>query len=223
MRLVTVAEIFRRAKKRADQTNSNFFTEQDMFDLLNSSVTSLYDTIVQSFSNYYADEYFFSIVPGTVAYDLPADFYKLIVVERVLSPNRYSTIFPINELEKNSISGTDASALPAADLRLRYVPAPPVYTLTTETVDGISGWDDMIVLDMVCAMLEAEESDSSAVQARLARVTQRVQSASQNRDIVNPGTVTDTTAYDSGFLQNTLQYRFYGNQLEFYNVTYLGI
>lgn len=225
MRSVTVAEIFRRARKKADMTYSGFFSDQDMFDLLNSSYTELYDLLVQAFQNYYAADppFVFNLVPGQSKYDLPSDFYKMITCEEILSPTQSVIIFPFNELERNSVVSTDTGNIPATEIRIRYIPAPPVFSDLAEEIDGVSGWDDLIVTDMAIAMLEAEESPTDALQARKNRLIDRIKGISPNRDVTIPGTVTDVTAYSLGLVQNTLQYRFYGNQIEFLAMTYLGV
>lgn len=225
MRLVSVADIFRRARKKSDMTASAFFTDTDMFDLLNSSVTEMWDLVIEAYQNWYVSDppYEFTLIPGQSSYDLPPDLYKVITVEEILSPTQSVIIFPFQELERNSIVSTDTGNISASTIRLRYIPSAPVYSDLADEIDGFNGWDDLIVTDMAIAMLEAEESPTDALERRKQRLITRISSISKNRDVTIPGTVTDMSAYALGLIQNTLQYRFYGNKIEFLAFTYLGI
>lgn len=224
MRSVTVADILRRSLKKADMQYSGFFSLQDQFDTLNSSVTELYDLVVEAYQNYYvAPTIEFNLVPGQTGYPLPDDCFKIITIEEVLSPTQTSIIFPFSELERGSVINTDIGSIGNSTIRLRYIPVAPQYTLTTEEIDGFNGWDDLIVTDMAIAMLEAEESDTSALERRKQRLITRISAISKNRDVTIPGNVTDVTAYSAALVQNALQYRFYGNEIEFIALTYLGV
>jgi len=65
-------------RQRADMENSQFVTDTELLRYLNRAYAELYDLIVTEAN---ADDYFlnsstFTLVSGTKAYDLPADFYK---------------------------------------------------------------------------------------------------------------------------------------------------
>lgn len=225
MRMVSVREIFRRARKRADMASSGFYTDDDMFDLLNTVYTNLYDLIVDAFQNYFVKDpaYTFTTVPGTNSYDLPDDFYKMILVEEKIGPNQYSTIFGFNELDRNSVLSTDTSVTTAMEIRMRYIPVAPTFDDLDDEFDGFNGWDDLVVLDMAIAMLESEESDVSSLERRRAQLLQRLIVSTQNRDVTLPARVTDVSQNSIGTTPDLLRYRFYGNKIEFINVTYLGV
>ncbi len=222
MRNVTVAEIFRRARRRSDMTSSGFYSDTDMYDLLNAVYTNLYDVLVGCFQNYFTDVYEFTTTAGTSAYDLPDDFYKLILCQQEISPNQFTIIFPFNELERGSLL-TTAPLSGTIDISMRYIPAAPVFTALTDEIDGFNGWDDLIVLDMAIAMLESEESVTDSIERRRAQLFTRLTSIAQNRDVTIPGKVTDVTSSIFALSPDLLQYRFYGNTIEFLNVAYLGV
>lgn len=223
MRNVTVADIFRRARKRADMTSSGFYTDADCFDLLNAVYTNLYDALVQAYQNYFYDTFSFVTVPGQSLYPLPDDFYKLILCQQQVSPNQFSIIFPFNELERGSLLTTAPLNVGTIDIVMKYIPAAPIFTSLTEEIDGFNGWDDLIVLDMAIAMLESEESSTDSIERRRAQLFTRLTSAAQNRDVTLPGKVTDVTSNIFALTPDLLQYRFYGNGIEFLNVSYLGV
>lgn len=222
-RTVTIANIIERARAKADMRHSNFISPSEALDMVNEAYCELYDMLVQAFQNYYATTSTLSLTSGTVSYSLPADFYKMIAVEEDNGDGTYNTIFPYNELERNASIATNVNAIPNTTVRLRYIPAPTLFTSTAQTVDGVSGWDALLVTDVAIMMLQSEESPTDALERRRQQIYQRILSASQNRDVTSPGRITDTTVYDNAYLKDALQYRFYGSNIEFVTVTYLGV
>jgi hypothetical protein len=133
----TAADIIRRARNKADMTNSAYITSQEDLDLLNESYTELYDLLVTKFENYFIkDDVFITLVPGTYSYDLPADFYKGVGVDFQInvSSTGFITLKPFTEMERNGLTGI-IGAIPAGNVKLRYVPTPVIYTATTDVID----------------------------------------------------------------------------------------
>lgn len=221
MRKVTIAEIKRRARNRADMQHSGFISDEELLDMINEAYCELYDTLVVAFQNYYIAEETIQLVPGTSAYPFPDDFYKIISVD-FQNGNSWETLFPFNELERNSVLTTTAT-IPNATIRLRYIPAPVTFTDDADEIDGIAGWEALLITDVAIMMLDKEESDTSALERRRMREYARIQTMAQNRDVTMPGTVTDVTVYDLAYIHHTLRYRFYGNNIEFISVEYVGV
>lgn len=222
-RTFTIGQIIDRARARADMRHTTFISAAEALEMVNEAYTELYDLLVQTFSNYYVTTGNLTLVPGTVSYALPADFYKMIVVERDNADGTFTTIFPFNELEKNSTIFTDTNSIPNATVRLRYVPAPTIFTTTSQTIDGVSGWESLLVYDVAIMMLTAEESDTSALERRRAQIYQRIVGIAQNRDLTIPGSITDVTVFDNAFIKDELRYRFYGSNIEFIVAEYVGV
>lgn len=220
-RLVTVADIIQRARILADMRSSNFITDAEALQLFNEAFTDLYDMMVESYQNWFSTTATQLLVPGTASYALPTDFYKMIAVE-LPNGGGYDLLFPFQETDRNSIVSI-ATSIPPVTVRYRYIPAPTIYTNPSQTIDGVAGWDGMIATQLAILMLGAEESNTGWLESRLARQTERIQSAAQNRDITMPGRVTDVTVSNSGAIRSTMQYRFYGNNIEYLVLEYLGI
>jgi hypothetical protein len=223
MRAVTLTEVLRRARKRADMTGSRFFEDQDCVDLFNSAYADMYDLVVGAYDNYYVSEDTITLTSGTDTYDLPDDFYKLVGVD-FLTGGTYITLFPFVEAERNQ-PFAGASSIPSGTLRMRYVPAPAQYTVDDldEEIDGVSGWDDYVVGLMAEAMLTAEESDTTAIQNQLKRMRQRIIDMAPNRDTGMPARVTDVYSSNNYFgLWESLRYRLYGNQIRLINAEFTG-
>lgn len=189
--------------------------------MINESYAELYDLIIMAFGNYYITESTITLVPGTASYALPADFYKLVTLD-MLSGTQYNSLFPYNELERNSTLST-ATSIPNGTVRMRYIKAPTKWTVDADLVDCIAGWESLLITDVAIMMLDKEESDTDRLERRRIREYKRIEQMAQNRDITMPGRITDVTVYDNAYIDNALRYRFYGNNLEFINVTYIGV
>lgn len=202
--------------------NSGFVSDQELLDMISEAYAELYDLIVAAFQNYYITEGTLTLVAGTSSYALPADFYKMVSVDFQTGAGQYDTIFPYNELERNSTLSTSAN-IPAGTVRYRYIAAPTIFTDDEEEIDGVAGWESLLITDVAIMMLDKEESDTSALERRRMREERRIQQMAQNRDVTNPGRITDTTVYDNAFLSDAMRYRFYGNNIEFISVQFVGV
>lgn len=225
MRSVTLRNIVDRATKRADMANSRFYSDEQKIDLFNEIYPELYDLLVAASENYYIKDpdATLTLVPGTKQYALPADFYKIVGVN-LLSGGEAVTVKPFMEQERN-IPLQTATSIPSATVTLRYVPAPAQFTVDDmdETIDGVSGWDALVVTEMAMAMLESEESDVTALIRRRDSIKRRIEEMAPNRDLSMPQRVQDiyqTDYFGRGF--NSLRYRLYGNKIEFLAVEAIG-
>lgn len=222
-RTVTVGNIIARARKRADMVHTRFISAADALEMLNECYGELYDLLVASFQNYFVAEEDITLVPGTVAYALPDDYYKTIALELEEANGSYTNIFVYNELEKNSTISSNPNNIPSATVRHRYIPAPAYFTDVDDEIDGVAGWDALLVYDLAIMMLQCEESDTSVLERRRAAIATRIQSMAQNRDVTQPGRVTDVTVYESASFGDALRYRFYGDTIEFLQAEYAGV
>jgi hypothetical protein len=73
-------------------------------------------------------------------------------------------------------------------LKLWYVPAQTPMTDTADTLDGVNGWEEYVVIDAAMKALIKEESDVSALMAQKEAIKRRIESMSQNRDAGMPET-----------------------------------
>lgn len=64
------------------------------------------------------------------------------------------------------------------------------------TVDGVSGWEEYIVLDAALKAMGKEESDVSLLAQQKNAMHQRLMDMASNRDAANPATVGDTQGTD---------------------------
>lgn len=215
------------AQQRADMINNNFVTLQEWNDYINHSYTELYDILVQVYGDEYflAAPYSFSTdgrTPGL--YPLPSDFYKLVGVDLGLggtSPTGWLTLKKFAFISRNRyifgnvpisflglmglryrLEGNYLEFIPYPSsnqtIRLRYVPRPVTLLSDSDILDGISGWDEYVVVDSAIKALQKEESDTSVLMAQKQALLQRIQSAASNRDAGQPEVASDVRRLDGG-------------------------
>lgn len=214
---VTLAQIRAAAQSRADMVNSSFVSLTEWLQFINGSYKELYDLLVTTYGNdYYVASPFSIVTDGTNAlYSLPADFYKLLGVDLLISgaQSQYVSLKPFSFSERNRQSNPSGvisrgfgnlryrlngnkiwlTPLPQAgqSLQLWYVPEPTSLSSDSDTLDGISGWEEYVEVDAAIKALMKEESDVSALMAQKTSLFNRIQTAAENRDAGQPATVAD--------------------------------
>lgn len=220
-RSITLQTVVDRARIYSDQRSASFINAAEMLQLVNDSYAELYDTLVGAYANYYCSSSTFALVAGTVDYDLPDDFYKIIGVDFEISTNQFCTLTPFPEAERNS-NGYTTTAFPSGNIRLRYVPAPTTFTALTETIDGVAGWDRLLSLAIAIDIMDAEESDTKALTTKYNRTLSRIMQMAPDRDTGMPAKVADSSKINLWNPYGALKYRLYGDQIELLNCSYTG-
>jgi hypothetical protein len=85
---VTLATLISKARTRADMVGSDFVSDADVTEMLNSSWSELYEFLVGVFEDYFIAKYSFATVNGTDEYDLSAvnpGVFKIRGIDIVLS------------------------------------------------------------------------------------------------------------------------------------------
>ncbi len=154
-------------------------------------------------------------------YPLPSDFYKLMGVDLGLgtqspnnNPNGWLTLKKFMFISRNRhiFGDVQVSSLGLSDLkyriegqnlefipqpssnqtiRLRYIPRPITLLADSDILDGISGWDEYVIVDSAIKAMQKEESDVSILMAQKAALLKRIESAASNRDAGQPEVVSD--------------------------------
>lgn len=225
---VTLLELRTKIRQRADLvTNKKFITDPELNDWINDSIAELYDLLVTSFGeDYYhviADP--FSTVAGQALYPIDGtvittgDFFKLagldvslggiwVPMKRFMPAERTRGQLANWSLSNYAnaryrLNGSNLEFAPAPSgvfqVRQRHVPAAPKLTKDADTFDSINAWHMYVVWDVAGQALEKSDRDSSAAIARKMEQKQRIESASKNRDTVEPNRVVDVT----GLLDNS--------------------
>lgn len=215
-RTFTVSELITRVRERSNTERSNFVTDDEIIRYIDQGYTKLYDLIVSKFENYYISDYSFQTTGSTQFFDLPADFYKMVGLDQFQnfsgSGENALTVRPFNFNERNRynnilfavtaaafyrylIQGTKIKILPQPDagitFKMWYVPAPVKITTTAQTIDGIAGWEEVVILTAAIQVMNKQELDSSALKLEQREAIDRVITMATERDAALPERVTD--------------------------------
>jgi len=212
----TLLQLRDRAKQESDNVGQSFVTDAEWTTYINDAYGELYGLIVQHFGNDYFTQspstgYTFTTNGTSQFFALPADFFKLLGVDlQVSSPNIWVTLRPFAFSERNRLSVTN-SLVPMAGqtIRVFYVPRPATLASDSDSIDGVNGWEELIVIDSCIKALAKEESDVSVFLARKAAFMARLDSEIENRDAGSPATIADVL----GKRARAMQYRLNGNSL----------
>ena len=218
----TLASMRGDAKERVDLVNSTHITDAEWNKWINAGYYELYDRLVTAYDNDYnlADPYPFLTDGVTERYLLPPDFYKLKGVDVQVAGNNsgWMTIPKVNFGERNKyampyqiyygirtnlhyrLSDKYIWFLPIPTggqwLRIHYVPRLSKLENDTDVLDGISGWEEYVIVHACINARVKREEDSSDFRTQKADMGSRVDAIAENRDIANPGTITDTRSHD---------------------------
>lgn len=211
MASVTLSTLRTRARARCDQVNSQFVADSELNAFLNASADELYDILVQKFGDdYYAKSSSFTTAANTPTYDLPADFYKLLGIDlkvagETLTLERYafrdrnlysnSPTLPLGKQYRYRLEGSKIRLTPTPDAgeagTIWYVPLRTQMSADGDTLDGVSGWEEYVVVDAAIKCVAKEEGDPSVLMAEKAALLRRIESASAHRDAGAPPSVAD--------------------------------
>lgn len=84
-------------------------------------------------------------------------------------------------------------------LRLRYIPRPVTLLADSDILDGVSGWDEYVIVDAAIKAMQKEESDVTILTFLMARkeaLLRRIESAASNRDAGEPECASDVRRLD---------------------------
>jgi hypothetical protein len=215
-RKFTVSELITRIRERSNTERSNFVTDDEIIRLIDQGYTKLYDLIVSKFENYYIDEHSFTTDGVNQFYDIPEGFYKMVGLDQLQnnsgSGDNALTVRPFNFNERNRynnilfavtaaafyrylIQGSKIKILPQPStgitFKMWYIPAPPKITSATQEIDGISGWEEVVILTAAVQIMNKQELDSSALKREQIEAIDRVMTMATERDAALPERVTD--------------------------------
>lgn len=222
MALVQLTTLRSRALDLADMANSAFEDQALLDQWINSAADELYGLLVSKFQDYFTTSQAFTTVANQEQYALPATFYKLVGVDLVsggktltLKPmpfherNRYRNASLLSGIQakprywlrgSQGAGGTFLHLLPIAPGGLAgtfwYVPQRTQLVVGTDTLDGINGWEDLVVFEVAARLVGKEEGDPSVWLAKKAAVKQQIENDAQERDVGEPATITDVTLED---------------------------
>jgi hypothetical protein len=189
---VTLANLRTRIRNRGEWLDT-YISDAEILAMVNASIAQLHNIITGLDPDYFLSSDDSNVVSGTATYALATDCFKPKGVD-------------LNQLQSGAgerlwtryrIEGSNIRLMPTPGwsetngLRLWYIPTPTVLSADSDTYDGISGFDEWVVLNC-CVMCAAKEgSDTSVFMAQKKEVERLVRSAAAIRDIGEPDMVRD--------------------------------
>lgn len=212
---VTLAELTYRAQSRADMINANFVSSGEWTRFANSAYSDLYDKVSQADPERYMQDVQYVVTSGSQV--LPSDFYKLLRVDLIYGSNgaQFYTLRKFNLQEEDayqypayttaygpafryrlrggSIDFTPTPSL-ATTIRLLYLPRISPMVTSADTIDGVDGWEEKIILDMtIMALLKENATDVSLLLQERDKWDEKIKALAAERDISFPEQTIDVT------------------------------
>ncbi len=187
---ITLASLRTRIRQRTDTENSEFVTDAELTQLINTSYAELYGLLIRA-SLHRAEITYAVVATGATSYDLPADFFGLIGVYRTEDedkvplerfPDKFRPGTRTGDATMYRVVGTDLTLYPnpgSGTYDLVYIPLPGTLVADTDTMDGMLGWEEFVVLDASICVLEKEGSNTTTLERKRAMILQRIQDESQ--------------------------------------------
>jgi hypothetical protein len=215
----TAGNVILEAQQRCNKENSQFYTAQELMSMCSQSYKELYDQIIAAYGEdyYVATPYTYTTGQNLQLYPLPSDFYKMLLCEVALNPtdpNSYVTLREFMFIQKNlynypnqytmygitniryRINGNNLMIVPQTQggqtIRIWYAPRPNQLLNLTDTLDGISGWEEYVVVDMCIKMLAKQEDYDTIFAAQKMGLIKRLEEMAKNRNLGEPQTVSDS-------------------------------
>lgn len=222
----TLGTIRREAQQRTDMVNSNFISTEEWNAYINASYYELYDILVQKFGDDYfvARPYTYTTGSNQTLYPLPVNFYKLLGVEVQLNtgnPDSWVTLKKFQFIDRNRwsypnvytfygitnlryrVNGNNLMIVPIGQagqtVRIWYVPRQRLLINDGSIVDGVSGWEEYIIVDACIKAWNKQESDTSVFMAQKQALLKRIEEAAENRDPGEADHVSDSKSLNYGW------------------------
>jgi hypothetical protein len=206
--MATLAQLIERIRQRTDTVGSEFVTDAEITQLINTAYKELYALLVRK-SLQRAESVQTIVADGSAFYPLNSDFVGLLGVYRVLGDERlplkrHSDRFRPGSRQGDAVSyrlvNSTVELYPqptSGEYELVYVPLPGELTDPTDELDGVLGWEEFVILDAAICVLEKEESDTTKLERKRGRILQRIEDEAQLADLHSVVRIEDTRDYDT--------------------------
>jgi hypothetical protein len=184
--------------------NTTFVADGELNEYISASYAELHDLLTQSGISFWEGTHTFSTT-GASSYSLPSDFcwpimvvYKdgtsqayeveMVDIERMTRiKNMTDTTYPLGYRIVNSGTSEAIHVYPTgnsgASITLYYIPCPDDLTDDADVINGVSGWEEYIVVDAAIKCLEKEESNTGHLMARKQQLLQRIEQMKEKREM----------------------------------------
>lgn len=182
-RTLTVADLTTRIRYVADIVNDNHTTDAEILSHINVFYPWYVDILVECApQDYFSTEVSIAFSGGTRDYTIAsyaADFYKLRALYVLEPDGRYRPLKPVPESERQAW----VTVATSGTCKMLYIPYTPV--LTSGSVDGYNGWEELIVQRVAAAIKVKREEDPSAFLREVQELESRIRRNSA-KDVGEP-------------------------------------
>jgi hypothetical protein len=222
--MITLLQLRTQSRQRADMETSDFITDSELNNYINSSIAELHDLLVSAYgSDYFLSDYSFNTVSGTADYALPSTFYKLKGVDVRINNSSWCSVRPFNFNERNRdqdvswgmslgpsvryrLMGSNIKFSPIPDAayqtRLWYVPKATTLVADGDSFDDLNQYAEYVIVDAAIKMLQKEEKDVNVLMAQKMALKKRLEQMSENRDVGQPASISDIYAENDEYWFN---------------------
>ena len=195
----TLAQLRTLAKQESDNVNASFISDAEWNRYIQGSFNELYGLIVEAYGEEYFAQtpsagYTFTTDGTNDKYALPALFFKLRAVDvRVQGSTQWVGLKQFTMAQRNVFSGNTTSIPMAGQtVRLLYTPLPTLPAVDADTIDGVNGWEEYVIIDAAMKALAKEEADVTTLMARKAAMMRRLEAETENRNSGEPHVIANT-------------------------------
>lgn len=219
----TLLQLRTSVRQRCDMENSSdFISDSELNGYINASYAELYDILVSRFEDYYTTTTSSTVSSGSYSFSVPADFYKIRGVDRLISGTEYYSLSGFNFSERNSYNnsvtfnnfnqinvqyrliGSTIELTPQGSApgtyKLWYIPTYTELSDDTDTIDGVNGWEEYVIVDACIKCLEKEESNTATFERQKMALLKRIEDMASLRDINQAGSISDVYLDDEGLI-----------------------
>lgn len=207
----TLTNIMARIRNLADTGDSGWMDDTNLTAWINLEVAAFRDLMVEVWPQSLATSTTQAITAGTDSYSLPADFFYLCGVD-VLSGGRYVPMaqamfteradFAISDLYANQqestrymVVGSTLTLVPKPQwngtVKIWYVPAMTDLSVGSPTLDGVNGWDTMVIFGVLGHIEGKRGGDPSYWVRERQRTERRIRAMAAARSMSEPTTIRD--------------------------------
>lgn len=199
---VSLTSVLTEVRQRTHYEQSQFVTDAELTAWINRSLAELYDLLVTAYDGYQVSQADSTIASGNT-FAVPATFYKLLGVDwLVSSPDQLQKLPRVGWGDRNTgqtgydLRGATVVILPYSwaagkTFRLYYVPVVTQLVNPADTFDGVSGWEEYVIVDVCLKVLAKAERDPSLFLQAKQAMLDRIQAHAKNRDAGEPPHVQD--------------------------------
>lgn len=129
--------------------------------------------------------------------------FNFIDRNKFLYPNSASTIYGVFNCQYRIINNTQIYLIPVPSggqpFRIWYIPRLKVPLADQDLVEGISGWEQYVIIRAAKYALDKEESPTEGLDTEILFLKSRIESASKDMDVGQADTISDTRGANGGF------------------------